>query len=119
MTGKIKAYGISMMNKEKFMPQDQDHFTKTYEFAGQRSRAGGYSTLQPLADALNVTQVKRMNLKYKIDHAQNLKKIMFRSKNKDYPISSPKRPGTVGNDWDPSVSKDGRTHIVGGKIIIN
>ena len=108
-----------MMNKEKFMPQDQDHFTKTYEFAGQRSRTGGYSTLEPLADPLHLTQVKRMNLKYKIDHAKNLKKIMFRSKNKDYPISPGKRPETSNEDLPPTVSKDGRTHIVGGKIVIN
>ena len=101
------------------MLQDQDHFTKTYEFAGQRSRMGGYSTLQPLADPLHLTQVKRMNLKYKIDHAQNLKKIMFRSKNKKYPISSGKRLETSIDNALPAMSKDGRTHIVGGKIVIN
>ena len=44
-----------------------------------------------------------------MNHRQNLKQLMFRSKNRDYTLE-PKKMDSRDS------SRDGKTHIVGGKI---
>ena len=57
-------------------------------------------------------------MQHKSDHNKNLKRIMFRSKNKNYPILSKVKREDVNKDL-PHDNDGMKRHISGGKIVIN
>ena len=82
-TGNIRAYGISLMNKDEYLLQHQDRFVRAYAFDGVK-KFEGYQTLSAFQGNEHRKRLKVQSMKYRVDHERNMKHVMFRSNNKDF-----------------------------------